>query len=331
MSSLAAPAATMLRILSSGYRRLAIQGFGGRFVRLAHAHGIDDDEMGLLFGVGRDALQVVGLDDPATSALHLLEIRRRVDVPHEQQAFQRLYIGAGGDHIDRHGNAWVVGIAELVQQVVGLLAGRFRGDLLAEVVAPAKLLPNDLHDVVGMEVGLGEDQRFGDFGAAREDFGKQAVTEGADDQPDLIHRHHVPVKIVGRIGQVVIEFLEFPLAGSPIPMRNELARLPSEHSPILRHAGFDPIHVVADVDAIDDRLFVAVVLDEVAVERSRPFGQWARTGFLSAQMRPECCITMVRQIARPSPVPPFWRESEASTCWKRPKMDSSLSAGIPRP
>ena len=40
---------------------------------------------------------------------------------------------------------------------------------------------------------------------------------------------------------------------------------------------------------------------------------------------------MVRQMARPRPLPPFWRESEASTCWKRPKMASSLSAGMPRP
>ncbi len=30
-------------------------------------------------------------------------------------------------------------------------------------------------------------------------------------------------------------------------------------------------------------------------------------------------------------MPPFSRESEASTCWKRPKIDSSLSAGMPRP
>ncbi len=56
-----------------------------------------------------------------------------------------------------------------------------------------------------------------------------------------------------------------------------------------------------------------------------------RTGLRSAQMRPECCNTMVRQMASPRPVPPFCRESEASTCWKRPKIVSSLSAGIPRP
>ena len=35
---------------------------------------------------------------------------------------------------------------------------------------------------------------------------------------------------------------------------------------------------------------------------------------LSAQMRPPCCSTIRRQIASPSPVPPFSRESEASTC-----------------
>ena len=40
---------------------------------------------------------------------------------------------------------------------------------------------------------------------------------------------------------------------------------------------------------------------------------------------------MVRQIASPRPLPPFWRESEASTCWNRPKIVSSLSAGMPRP
>lgn len=38
-----------------------------------------------------------------------------------------------------------------------------------------------------------------------------------------------------------------------------------------------------------------------------------------------------RQIGRPRPVPPFSRESEASTCPKRSKMESSLSAGMPRP
>ena len=40
---------------------------------------------------------------------------------------------------------------------------------------------------------------------------------------------------------------------------------------------------------------------------------------------------MVRQIARPSPVPPFWRASVSSTCLNRSKTLSSLSTGMPRP
>jgi len=48
-------------------------------------------------------------------------------------------------------------------------------------------------------------------------------------------------------------------------------------------------------------------------------------------MDPECCWTMLRQMARPRPVPPFWRASEGSICWKRSKMLSSLSVGMPRP
>ena len=74
MSSLAAPAATSFRILSSGTEGLRSSGFDGRLVLFAHADGIDDDEMGLLLGVGRDALQRVGVDDPAAAALHLLEV-----------------------------------------------------------------------------------------------------------------------------------------------------------------------------------------------------------------------------------------------------------------
>jgi len=35
---------------------------------------------------------------------------------------------------------------------------------------------------------------------------------------------------------------------------------------------------------------------------------------LSAQILPPCRSTILRQIAKPKPVPPFSRESEASTC-----------------
>ena len=150
--------------------RLAVQRLGGRLLVLAHADRIDDDEVRLVPGVGRDALQRVGIDDPAAPPLHLLEVGQRPDVPHEEQAFQRLHVGAGGDHVHGDGDAGDVGVAEFGQQVVGLLAGGLRRDLLAEVVALAELLADDPHDVLGVQVGLGEDERLGDFGAARERF-----------------------------------------------------------------------------------------------------------------------------------------------------------------
>ena len=50
-----------------------------------------------------------------------------------------------------------------------------------------------------------------------------------------------------------------------------------------------------------------------------------------AQIAPPCCWMMLRQIARPRPVPPFLLASPDSTCWKRSKTASSLSAGMPRP
>ena len=42
-------------------------------VFLADADGIDDDEVVFVRGIGRDALQIVRLDDADATALHLLE------------------------------------------------------------------------------------------------------------------------------------------------------------------------------------------------------------------------------------------------------------------
>ena len=95
--------------------RLAVQRFRGRLVLFADAHRVDNNKMGLVAVVGRHALQRVGIDHANAPAFHLLEIARRFDVPHEEKAFQRLNVGARGDHIDRNGDAWVVGIAELGQ------------------------------------------------------------------------------------------------------------------------------------------------------------------------------------------------------------------------
>ena len=48
-------------------------------------------------------------------AFHLLKIIFAFYIPHKKQTFQRFYIGAGGNHINRYGNTRVIVVAELGQ------------------------------------------------------------------------------------------------------------------------------------------------------------------------------------------------------------------------
>ena len=188
----------------------------------------------LVVGVGRDRLEVGGVDDAHATALHLLEEVAALDRAHEHDDFQRLDVGAGGDHVDGDDDARVVGVAELLQQILGLLAGGAVGHLPAEVVPLAELLPHDLHDVVGVVVVLGEDQRLRHLGAAGEDLGEELLLEGADDGADLVGRDHVAVERAGVVGQVVVELL--PALGPRQPSRLPTKKPASivEPDPVIR-------------------------------------------------------------------------------------------------
>ena len=113
---------------------------------------------------------------------------------------------ATGDAADPYG--WRSMSRTIGEQVIGLLPGSFRRDLLAEVIPLAEFFADDADDVVGVEISLGEDERFGDFGAAREDF-RQLLFERADDEPDLVLGDDVAIELVGDIGEVVVEFFVF--------------------------------------------------------------------------------------------------------------------------
>src|SRR5207245_1193773 len=67
---------------------LSVERLCGRLLLLTHADRINDDEMGLVPGVGRDALQIVGIDYPAAAPFHLLEVGERTNVAHEHQALK---------------------------------------------------------------------------------------------------------------------------------------------------------------------------------------------------------------------------------------------------
>ena len=126
---------------------------------LHHTDRIHDDEVRLAVRAGRHSLKIGIADDARAPADHLLEVGGRLDAPHEQQNLNRLDVGAGGDHVDRDGDAGEVAVAELSDQLLRVLL-RLVGDLPAELVPLAELLPNDAHDRLGVVVVLGEDQRL---------------------------------------------------------------------------------------------------------------------------------------------------------------------------
>ena len=125
---------------------------------------------------GVHAAQVVGVDDAHAAALHLLEEAAALHAAHEDDDLHRLDVGAGGDHVHGDGDARVVAVAEGLDQVLGRVAGGAVGDLLGELVALAELLAQDLDDVLGVVVVLGEDQGLGHFGAAGEDVGAASLS-----------------------------------------------------------------------------------------------------------------------------------------------------------
>ena len=59
--------------------------------------------------------------------------------------------------------------------------------------------------------------------------------------------------------------------------------------------------------------------------------QGSTPSVLVTQIRPPIRATRRFEMARPNPVPPYFRVVEASACTNRPKMHGNFSAGMPMP
>src|SRR5262249_1941943 len=102
--------------------------------------------------------------------------------------------------------------------------------------------------------------------------------------------------------------------------------------PVFTRDRFD--HLVAGVreEIAQDASVLRVVLDhEYLRVHTVSDGRSTRTGSVnqkvepspgtaSTHMRPPCISTIFFAIASPSPVPPFFRVGEPSTCWNSPKI-----------
>ena len=107
------PLGNLLEDLVEPDSRLSIQRLRQRLIVLADANRIHNHKVRLVLGVGCYALKVVGIDDAYPSALHLLKVRERPDIPHEEQALQCLHIRARRNHVHRNRDARVERVPEL--------------------------------------------------------------------------------------------------------------------------------------------------------------------------------------------------------------------------
>src|SRR5439155_4717772 len=189
-----------------------------------------------------------------------------LDRAHEEDHFQRFDVGAGGDHIHGDGDAREVAVAELGDDIFGLFAGGAVGDLLGEVVALAELLADDLDDIFGVAVVLGKDERLRYFGATGKDFAEELVPVGADDGADLIGGDDVAVGLVGFVLKIFVQLLPAHGARRPVALVHVIAGI--DLGAAFGDLGLDAVDVVIDVDAVGDRLLVAVFHHQILIEKA---------------------------------------------------------------
>ena len=104
----AAPSATAGSSLSNGTARLRSSGRDSVLSLSQTPTASTMTKWVFAAASGRHGLQVGRRDHPRAPALHLLEVDLRLHVAHEDQALQRLDVGAGGDHVHGDGDARVV-------------------------------------------------------------------------------------------------------------------------------------------------------------------------------------------------------------------------------
>ncbi len=164
-------------------------------------------------GVRGDGFEVIRLDDTHPVPFHLFEKGAGLDGPHEDDDFHGFDVGAAGDHVHGDANTRMIAVAKRLDEVLGIGPGGAIGDLLGEVVAFGEFFSQDFDDVFRMGVVFGEDEGFGNFGAAREYFGKEFIPEGFDDGAGLVRGDDVAFELVGVVGEVIVQLGPAGFAG----------------------------------------------------------------------------------------------------------------------
>ena len=249
---------------------LALQRAGLGLFGFRDANGVHDHKMILVLRGGRrHLLQIVLAEGAGAAPLHLLKIILAADVAHKDQALDGLHIRPRGDHVNGNGNTGIIIVAEGAEN--GLRTIRLTGDLLAELIALAKLLPDDLNDIIRMAVGLGEDQRLGHFAAMREKLREQVVPERSDHGTDLAGIHNVPIQLCRGIDQVFVHLFPALCAGQAVPILDLLLQ---DHRTVFRNIGLNEEDILTDIDTINNGLLTGILADHVLVEKGKGTLVW---------------------------------------------------------
>ena len=249
-------------------RGLTLQRLGVAQIFLAYAHAVHDDKVGLGWSVRGDRLQFVLVDDSDTTPLHLLEVDPALHGTHEHDDLDRLDVGTGRDHVHCDGNPRVEAVSEVLNEIRGLLTRHLIGDLLGEVVAATELFAHDLEDVFRVAVVLGEDEGLGHLATARKDIREEPVSERANDEPDLVPGDDLPVEIIRVVGDILVRPFPSDRSGLTVPNADHGLGTGLNGRALLGDVRADAVDLEVDVYAIGDRLLVAILHDEILVEKA---------------------------------------------------------------
>ena len=123
-----------------------------------------------------------------------------------------------------------------------------------------------MDDVVRMAVGLGKNQRFGDFASVGEQDGVQAFLKCANNRPYLAGIYNIPVKSGRKIADIFIHLFPALFTGQAIAVFDLLLY---DISAALSHLRLDKKNILSDIYAVDDGLLPGILTDHIFVKKSK--------------------------------------------------------------
>ena len=217
-------------------------------------------------------MQVVKAQGSCPSAFHLLKIIEAFDIPHKEQAFQRLNIRACCNHVHSNRYSWIVFVAKSRQYRFWVFFGFVRY-FLAKGIAFSKLFPHNIDNIISMAVVFGKNKSLGNFLSSGKDF-RQLLLKCPYHAPYLAGIDNFPVKLPGSIGQIFVQLFPAFFAGK---LLTSVHKLPGRYvCSVPANVSLNYIHIIAHIHAVCYCFFMAVLAHHIFIEKAK--GAFIRCG-----------------------------------------------------